>query len=219
MLDVDLAYRSYLYGKKVCVIGGSNNINWSLVNGADIAVWCNHHWLEQRGKCNVVYWGAIGDCKNFLVDSEFNPSFIFMHYAEQYPYREIVADTKEQREILNWCTKRNIKCGRFYPFALNECAKCPTEEWSSILHKSIKCRPMTGTIAITHLLQQPLQQLTTTAMDLFITKEKEILRRNGMHEPLFDGMYLHSLMVSDDRFKPGMDLWEALINCGDTNAI
>lgn len=67
----ELAHKLY-HNRRVAVVGGHDEVAWSLVNTCDTVVRINGHWGRQGGRCDVLYDSCADD---FTRDFYFHEDF------------------------------------------------------------------------------------------------------------------------------------------------
>lgn len=172
-------------GKKVHVIGGCDELVYRPFGGSNdvTVVRINLHFQRQGGPCDVLYVGP-----GVAPSGEIKAKCIV------YPANNGVAGA--------WVEAAE-KCGaftvRYMPIqTLGISAYGAQHEWLNGFMKELGTLPLTGILAIKHLLQFPFEKMLISGMDLY-SGGKEIPYERGSHELFSQVDWLKRTALIDGR--------------------
>lgn len=173
---VSTRYMHWLHRQSIMLVGGGKTIDWLQVHGKHEMAWINHHW-DRKSPIDIHYVSGCRDLSEMTTHYRYRPEFIWMNIPMCY----CVPDMR-QEPIRQYAIRENKQLGYFF-----QTEHVPTNpidpelEWSNTLYRELGTMPLTGIVAIEHLLRQPLAQLFVTGMDFFRTGDI-LPRRIGPHE-------------------------------------
>lgn len=149
--------RTYLYNARVLLVGGAD-FDPSEYEKEDHDVWVrvNNHYLEQGGRCDVLYTGG---CEE--LDLSEAPQVVI----ECRP----LPDELVQRDWIKFLVETlNRKYLRYDTHLYQETNPFgPEHEWLNNLHRELDTMPLTGMIAVAHLLSMPIKELELAGFDFY----------------------------------------------------
>jgi len=166
LYNSDLLIREALRGLKIKVVGGAEY--WDKVKDADFVVRINQHYLRQGGRVNALYVGPGLD----TWELDCHPSFIAYSGAH-------VNYTSKWFKL---CTDIRATDYRYYSLASKQANPFGVDaQWCNTLNHELGTNPLTGIIAIAHLLTLPIASLHITGFTFYASGSEIPLMRDSHH--------------------------------------
>lgn len=151
-LETENFLRSYLYKAKVLLVGGGPfNPEEFIDEGYDVWVRINNHYLIQGGRVDVLYTSGAQDPEEGLEHS------IVVNCHPVEPTQEASPWESVGMRYLRYDTQLYQGAN---PYG-------PEHEWLNKLHRELDTMPLTGMIAVAHLLSMPIAELELTGFDFY----------------------------------------------------
>jgi hypothetical protein len=150
-LETENFLRSYLYKAKVLLIGGGSFYLQDHYQDEDDRIWIrvNNHYTEQGGPCHILYTSGTQEPEelehHFVIECKPLPEKDGNGWDEATQYY-LRYDTHTYKET--------------NPFG-------PEHEWLNNLHRELGTMPLTGMIAVSHLLSMPILELELAGFDFY----------------------------------------------------
>lgn len=180
-------FNEYVNGKTVALVGGADDVDWNEVNKRDIVARVNGHWMRQGGRCELLYYSCADDL-----------DYRMWGQAELYEQLQFVMVNKTHElfggyagEKTKFVTRSLID--RFIPF--NIFYSAPAHAWSvfEVLRNLSDCawsrelserydfHPLTGIVALEHLLLSSAASVYVTGMTLYQQQDGALPASAGRH--------------------------------------
>ena len=214
-------YADFLRGKAVALVGGHDHIDWDRVNLSDVVIRINGHWARQGGRIDSIYDSCASDiCHKFYNHEDVRKQLKFAMLNITHIF--FSHEGSEYRKITKTLCDYNIPWD-FYVhapaklFSVMEQLKevPPRHQWYVDWIHKWGLYPLTGILAIQHLLQQPISSLYIDGMDLGrsqIKNQKSKRSWLGLHYLPPQIKYLREAVITNPKVRTSRVFWRAVMN-------
>lgn len=158
-------------GAKVALVGGAETIEESEIEKAHFVARVNSHWMRQGGRCEILYFSCTRDLDyRMFWNDEFlrGLKFVMLNFSQTLFGATAGAKTAGVIRILKaarvpFAGYYHAPAGAWNVFtSLRE-----QRTWERQLSERYDFHPLTGILAIEHLLLSPAESVFVTGMDLY----------------------------------------------------
>ena len=171
------AVSEILRGKTLCLVGGGRRVDRSLLKNSEIVVGIHHHYIF----ADAIYTRAHEPPASGLlfagVDINSPAIEAWREWSTAHGSPLIYFDT-------------NIYRGRAWHGA--------AFEWCNDFTSSLDTMPLTGIMAVAHLLRFPISQLSLTGFDFYADRINRIPARRDSHDLLVQAHWLLQLLFKEE---------------------
>lgn len=192
-------------GKTICLVGGCDQIDWRVVDEADVVVRVNGHWARQRGRCDVVYFSCASDAnaERIFLDpklwSELKFAWLNITHC-------LFAQTEIYGSVIMHCHNHSVPRATYVHgpaqlFATHQALSdlLPHQEWSKIFAQEYDFHPLTGMLALRHLTLTKAKAIAVEGMNFYQREDGTIPLEIGRHATEPNIRALYDMWVRDNR--------------------
>lgn len=212
-------YANLLRGKTVSIVGGHDGVDWDYVDDADYVVRCNGHVARQGRRVDILYDSCACDIDHSFYDNRsiqsqlkfvmLNITHVFFSWtASEYKLvTQKLHDAQIPYDIYVHAPAKLFS-------TMEQLRKIPPRhQWYLDWIKKWGIYPLTGVLAIHHLLRQPIKSLYIDGMDLGLSQISEDLSKRswlGLHYLPPQRNYLKEVVLKDRRVHASSNFWRAV---------
>lgn len=204
---VEWEYGKYLKGKRVLLIGGSEEkTDAASTESYDVVIRVNGHLERQGGRCDVMYHTCVPGLTGTLAPKLKRTSFIFLNLVDTDCSRQVpvYADFLSQLLFLRNRTKSNypmINVGYFAQGTWLERNPYGSQyEWLNELHQKYNTKFFTGLVALAHVLRFNPANVFVRGMNMYVKETGgKVGGRIESHELEGNLNFLADVREDDDR--------------------
>ena len=154
-----LNWQSYLRDETVAVIGGDDEIDWPRTLKCDVVVRINNHFNRQGRRCNVVYYSCAEDLG--YCDATFERALrLGLRWAWLNMTHSLLCSPDQTYvKAADYCKSQALPYSQYFHGPADiwntfECLKSapPVFQWSRELSERYDFHPLTGILAIYHIV-------------------------------------------------------------------
>lgn len=203
-------FNSYINGKTVALVGGSDEIDWQEVNKCEVVARVNGHWMRQGGRCELLYYSCADD-----LDYEMwqRPDlFEQLEFAMVNRTHQLFGGYASEKTalVISKLVEHNIPHEFYYNApghawdVFRELRNVKDGLWSRELSERYDFHPLTGIIALEHLLLSSAASVYVTGMTLYQQPDGALPADAGRHSIPPQLAYLkdnikHKKLILSDR--------------------
>lgn len=156
---------------KVAVVGGADTIDEAVVERSHYVARVNSHWMRQGGRCDVLYFSCAGDLDyRMFWDDKFLSGLKFAMLNFSHTLFGLNAGAKTAG-VIRILKEARIPFDGYYhapAAAWNTFTHLRgRDDWTKALAERYGFHPLTGILAIEHLLLSPAAEVFVTGMNLY----------------------------------------------------
>jgi hypothetical protein len=204
-----MAFEDLVRGARVALVGGAASIDEDIVKNADVVARVNSHWVRQRGRVELLYFSAAPDLDYSLFqDDAFWSSLRFMMLNISHRLFGSVAGER-LGPIIAALLERKIpfqtychapgRAWQVFDVLKNE------QSFVRALAERYDFHPLTGMLALEHLLLSSAREVSVTGMTLYRAADGQLPAHAGAH-----GIVQQLQFLNDAAKNPKLRLDETL---------
>ena len=174
-------------GASVALVGGVDAFDARILD-VDVVVRVNGHWQKQRGKCDVLYWSSASDLPWNIFDDE-ELWWTLRHVAFSFsPALFSEASITHINAARRKCEAHGVSWSRYFHApaeawqVFSRLQDAPTSEcFCKELSERYSFHPLTGAIALHHILMHSPRSVYVTNMNLY-AKNGALPEEVGRHK-------------------------------------
>lgn len=207
-----LAFTNLVLGRTVALVGGApldaEQLADPRLRFADLVVRVNNHWMEQAGRCDIIYHNGCGDV----------PAAESLAHPDAPRLKAFVSNwgmPDSCRLARDWCAHHGVLFlapSHNQHRDLNPCG--PSFECLNILHKRYCFKPFTGVLALEHLRHCGAALIWLTGWTLYADAAGWLPDFKGPHEIRPHVRYMIDVLEHDSRVDTDPRLASILIDNG-----
>lgn len=179
-------FDSLVSQKSVALIGGSDSIEWDEVNKCDLVARVNGHWARQGGRCEVLYYSCADDLDyRMWSDPELWKQLKFAVVNLSHRLFGGYAGEKTNwviSQLIEHCVPiETYVSAPHHAWQVFKVLQEQPQSWSRDLAARYDFHPLTGILAVEHLLLSKAASVYVTGMTLYQQPSGQMPTDAGRH--------------------------------------